>query len=404
MQAKRNAARRIRVNGRRGIYYRDTPAGRRYEITFLDSDGKRRWRTLNGSLRDAEAALEEVRGKMRRGERVAPSKLTFAAYGETWLASQMQLRPRTREWYEIALRVHLNPCLGHLRLNDVNEDDVLRVISVMREAGKAPWTIRGVLTPLGRILGSAARRGLIPSNPVARLEPGERPKIDGAEMRILDSDGIERLITAAPDRYRALLATAVFTGLRQGELLGLTWADVDLDAGLVRVRKQLDRKGQRVTPKTPQAVREVVLMPALVRTLKAHRESSFARGFAKATDFVFGSEKGTPLHYRNVVRRGLDRALAPADLDEAGGLRFHDLRHTFASLLIAHGMNVVFVSRQLGHSSPNVTLNVYAHLFDRAEHGQRAKDAMEAAFGNVLETADGDKRQTSLAARSLRAL
>jgi integrase len=76
-------------------------------------------------------------------------------------------------------------------------------------------------------------------------------------------------------------------------------------------------------------------------------------------------------------------------------LRFHDLRHTFASLLIAQGSNVVFVSRQLGHSSPNVTLGVYAHLFDQAEHGQRAKDAMEAAFGNALETAGGETRQTS---------
>jgi integrase len=389
MHSKANAARRTKVAGRRGIYYRDTSAGRRYEISYLDSDGRRRWRTIEGNLRDAEAALEDVRGKMRRGERVAPTKTTFAEFGDVWLKSQAQLRPRTLEWYAVALRVHLNPRIGRLRLADVTEDDVLRVIAEMRAAGKAAWTIRGVLTPLGRILGSAARRGLIASNPVTRLERGERPKIEGREMRVLDSAGIERLLGSAPARYRALLATAVFTGLRQGELLGLTWADVDLDGGLVSVRKQLDRHGQRVEPKTPQAVREVGLMPALVRTLRTHRADAFSRGVAKASDFVFASETGTPLHYRNVVRRGLDKAMRDAGLDEAGRLRFHDLRHTFASLVIAQGLNVVFVSRQLGHSSPNITLSVYSHLFDRAEHGQRAKDAMEAAFGYVLNPATG---------------
>jgi integrase len=278
-----------------------------------------------------------------------------------------------------------------VRLQDVNEEHVLGVISSMREAGLAAWTIRGALTPLGRILGSAARRGLIPANPAARLERGERPKIERREMRILDTDGIGRLLDAAPARYRVLLATGVFTGLRQGELLGLTWADCDLDAGLLRVRKQLDRHGNRVEPKTAQAVREVGLMPALVRMLHAHREAALARGLTKPSDFVFASETGTPMHYRNCTRRGLDVAVEAAGPD---GLRFHDLRHTFASLLIAQGSNVVFVSRQLGHSSPQVTLTVYAHLFDRAEHGQRAKDAMEASFGNLLETAGGDTRQT----------
>ncbi len=128
------------------------------------------------------------------------------------------------------------------------------------------------------------------------------------------------------------------------------------------------------------------LMPALARLLKAHRERAFARGFARPSDYVFASSVGTPLHYRNVSKRGLDEAVARAGLDKEGRprLRFHDLRHTFASVLIAQGENVVYVSRQLGHASTSVTLDVYAHLFDRAAQGRRSVERLEEAFGHVV--------------------
>jgi integrase len=201
-------------------------------------------------------------------------------------------------------------------------------------------------------------------------------------MRILDREEIGKVLEAAGLIYRPILATAIFTGLRQGELLGLTWADVDFDAGLVRVRKQLGRDGVRVEPKTAQAVRDVVMMPALGRLLRAHK---LASPYSGAADPVFASSAGTPHHYRNIGRRGLEKAVERAAIP-APNPRFHDLRHTAASLLVAEGLNVVFVSRQLGHASPDITLRVYAHLFDRAEHGKRASDALEAGFGHLLAT------------------
>jgi integrase len=233
----------------------------------------------------------------------------------------------------------------------------------------------------GRLVGILTERD---------LERGERPQLERREMRILDRDGIARMLDAATPMYRPLLATAVFTGLRLGELLGLTWADVDLNAEVVRVRKQLDRAGGRVPPKTPNAVREVELMPALARMLRAHRESRFAIGRARPEDFVFGTTHGTPLHYRNVVRRGLDAAVGGAGLDGSPRLRFHDLRHTFASFLIGEGADVVFVSRKLGHASVKTTLDVYAHLFDAAGHGRRARAALESAFGKIVERSSGN--------------
>ena len=269
--------RRVKVKGRRGIYYREGADGRRYEITFRDSEGRQRWKVVSGGLKDAEAALEDVRGKLRRGERVSPTKATFNEVADAWLATQSELRPRTLEAYESALRVYLRPRFGRLRIAQLTEDHVALLIADMRARGKAGWTVRATLTPLHRIFAYAGRRGMIGANPIDRLERGERPSVGRREMQILARPEIGQLLEKADDEYRPMLAAAIFTGLRLGELLGLTWANVDFDAGAVKVRRQLDRSGQRVEPKTGQAVRDVVLMPSLARTLKEHRlRSRFA--------------------------------------------------------------------------------------------------------------------------------
>jgi integrase len=382
--------RRVKVKDRRGIYYRAGRDGRRrYEITFRDSEGRQRWKVVPGGLKDAEAALGEVRARMRRGERVAPARVSFAEVADMWQATLGELRPRTREDYARALRVHVLPRFGRMRASEITEDHVATFIGEMRDRGYAGWTIRAQLTPLGRALSWAARRGIIGTNPLTRLERGERPSVERTEMRILSRDEIAAMLAAADVSSRPLLATAVFTGARLGELLGLTWANVDFDAGALRIRRQLDRGGERVDVKTRQAVREIILMPGLGRLLREHRLRS---PFSADGDLVFPSRTGAGLD-RTVARGALARAMRSARLDgvDKPRLRFHDLRHTFASLLVAQGENVVFVSRQLGHASPDITLKVYAHLFDAAEHAERASAALQESFGNVLETNGGEE-------------
>jgi len=183
------------------------------------------------------------------------------------------------------------------------------------------------------------------------------------------------LLDVAPPRFRTLLAAAVLTGMRQGEILGLQWDDVDFDANVIHVRRQANQKGQLVEPKTSQAKRAIVLSPGLARMLREHKMASKFKG---VDDLVFPSGTGRPQNGRNVARRGLEKALAEAEL---GKLRFHDLRHTYASLLIAEGLNVVFVSRQMGHSSPDITLRVYSHLWGAAEHASKASAALDAVYG-----------------------
>ena len=325
------------------------------------------------------ASAASKHGRIRR-RRSAPS---FTEVGDAWLAAQTHLRPRVKELYRTALHRHLGPRIGEIPITDLDENTIVAVIEDLQAQGLSGSTVRGILVPLGRILAHATRRGMIADNPLRRLERWERPRVVRREMRILAPAEIDALLAAARPMYRTLLATAVFTGLRQGELLGLQWADVDLDAGLVHVRRQLDRNGDYTEPKTRRALRSVVLMPALVELLREHKRDS---AYAGPTDPVFATKTGRPMYFRNVTRRGLAAAMDKAGLNQPGQprLRFHDLRHTYASLLVAQGLNVLFVSRQLGHASAGFTLDVYGGLFDREEHARRARAGLERDFGEMI--------------------
>jgi integrase len=170
---------------------------------------------------------------------------------------------------------------------------------------------RGVLTVLGRVLGTASRRGLIAANPCSALERNDRPKVTRAEFPSLDREAVGKLIASTPEGYRVLVAVSVLLGPRQGEAPGLRWHDVDTAAGVLRARNQLSHSGELVEPKTNAARREVPMPPSLARMLAAHR---LASPYSGETDFVFASSAGTPLAVRNIVRRGLEVATRRAGL------------------------------------------------------------------------------------------
>jgi integrase len=419
-------ARHVRVE--RGIY-RNTTTGR-LEIVFTE-DGKQVWQTVAGGLRDARAARANVVVKHERGQRAAPSRQTVAQVADEWLAAQAsRLRPRTLQTYRTHLNEHVlksklgrqtGPTLGSRKVNSVKPHDVALLVAELRNKGLSPWTIHGVLSPLSALFQYAIQNEWTERNPVRALDKTQRPRIERKNRRILTGDEIARLLAATPARYRLAVATQVYTGLRVGELCGLVWGNVDFDAGLLRVEKQLGRDGKRVEPKTPQAVREVVLMPQLEPLLKAHREGAFAAGRARPNDPVFASEAGTAVTIRNYTRRGLEAGLVAAGLlpalkerkeARAKGIEpdgppvtSHTLRRTFASHLILDlKLDAVQVSKQMGHAKPSITQNEYADLFDRARHHDEIREAMRtSAFGAALATSSatrtgGDTRRKSRAA------
>jgi integrase len=258
MQTKGKQSRKVtRSKVASGIWKRTGADGKpRYEITFRDSDGTQRRQVVEGGKRVADTALADVKSRMGRGERVAPRHdLTFAEAAERYMAAQTTLRPATISTYRSALNTHLLPAWGRLRLDRIDVDVVARLVERMQtgeyraeverrldrpasgKLGYEPWAVRGALVPAGRIFDFARRRlSWAGINPVRALDRSERPRLTEKERRILSRDELQRLIAAAQSPYREIIATAAGLGTRLGETLGITWDDVDLDAGTVAVR------------------------------------------------------------------------------------------------------------------------------------------------------------------------
>lgn len=383
--------RRTRVE--RGIYRQ---ANGVYGVYFV-LDGRARFQTVGRKLAEARRQRDLLSAKALRGELLVPVRKTFAELAEVWLegfAAQVaagERGERTLENYRYHLERNLLPAFGRRQLAEISTDDCARLIASLRAKGLAAKTIAGALVPLGRIFALALRRGYIGDNPLRRLEASERPRIQRREQRVLTHEEIAKLLEAAPARYRPFIACALYTGMRLSELLGLTWADVDLQEGLIRVRYQLSRARQdqparRVRLKTSSAVRDMPLLPQLGALLRRHKLASV---HSEPSDYVFATGVGSALAFRNVERRGLRRAAEKASLNRPGEapLRVHDLRHTFASHLIVDlKLDVAHVSRILGHARPSITLDTYTHLFDQAAHAADIRERMgQSRFASLLE-------------------
>ena len=238
----------------------------------------------------------------------------------------------------------------------------------------------------------AVRNQWIADNPISKLEHDERPHPTRRPPRVLGQQEITALLVSCPPSQLLPIATALFTGLRISELLALSWGDIDLARDSVHVRAQLSRAARgaparRVAPKTRAAHRQIPLPPQLSALLTEHKHSS---PFTAPSDWVFATSHGTPHTQRNVHPR-LAQAIHGAGLDQsAGRVRFHDLRHTYAShLIIDVGLDVVQVSRILGHASPDTTLRVYTHMIDHARHtSQLHAQIAQSQFAALLCPSD----------------
>jgi integrase len=382
--------RRKRVE--RGIYRQ---ANGTYGV-YVMVGGKPCFKTIGKKLSEARRQRELRSAKAQLGELAQPRRTSFAELAESWLEGfEAQVLAgergeRTLEHYRYHLDKNLLPAFGRRRLQEISTDDCARLIAQLRARGLSGKTIAGALVPLGRIFALALRRGYINDNPLRRLEASERPRPQKREQRVLNHEQISKLLAASLPSYRPLLATALYSGMRLSELLGLTWGEVDLGEGLIHVRYQLARArenkpARRVRLKTTAAVRDIPLLPQLGALLRQHK---LASGHSTDRDYVFCTGLGTPLGGRNVERRGLRRAADQAGLnpEELPRLRVHDLRHTFAShLIIDLRLDVAQVSQILGHARPSITLDTYTHMFDQASHAEEIRSRMgRSEFGRLL--------------------
>jgi integrase len=322
--------------------------------------GALRQRSVYAASKDEAAAkLRAAQAQRDRGVVVRPGQeRTVAEFTAFWLASaRSKVRPRTLESYGDLARLHLLPHLGRVQLTRLRPEHVQRMESAMLAAGLSAKTVRNAHFLLHDILGQALRWDRVAVNVVGKVEP---PRLERTEMRALSADEARRMVAAAEGHeLEALLLLAVHTGMRQGELLALRWPDVDLEAGRLRVAASMVRlKGRpalRAEPKSDRGRRTVLLTAPAVVALRRHRRE------ARVLDprgHVFADAGGGPLSASTVQKRWRrfgDGAGLPPEV------RFHDLRHTWATLALEQGIPLPLVAEQLGHD-PAVTMRTYAHV------------------------------------------
>lgn len=307
----------------------------------------------------------EVLEKLSRAKRdrelglpMRSERLTTGAFLAKWIeGARANVRPTTATRYEGLIRRHLIPRLGRIPLTRLAPHDLTKTYADMVAEGLAPRTAGHAHRLLGRALRDAEIAGHVARNVARLVKP---PRVPYQEMHALSSDDAHLLLAAAAgDRLEALYVLALSTGAREGELLALHWSDVDLEGGVIRIRRTLLRTPQGLTfaePKTATSRRAIPIGRSTVEALRAHRQRRAQEGL---TELVFANTFGDPINAGEMLRAGFYPLLQRAGLPR---IRFHDLRHTAATLMLTQGVHPKVVAERLGHSTPMLTLTVYSHV------------------------------------------
>lgn len=328
-------------------------------------DGKRLSHT--GKTRsECQAWLRKMLDQIDEGLNYQGSQTTLGEFLVNWLETvKPALRPKPAHQYEALVQSHIIPIIGKIKMKDLRPETVDGLYQNRLKAGVGVRTVRYVHSVLHSALEKAVKLGMLTRNP---SDGATQPRQDQAEILIYDESQVTQfLIASQENRHEALFHLAVKTGMRQGELLGLKWADLNWTTGVLQVRRQaqcVPGKGfVFCEPKTKAGKRTIQLGEASLNILrqqleKQHLMKDIAGDRWKENDLIFPSTVGTPLDLCNLLKE-FKRVLIKAGLPE---IRFHDLRHTAASIMLKHNIPIFTVSRVLGHSRPSITLDIYAHM------------------------------------------
>jgi integrase len=358
--------------------------------------GKRltKYHSFKGTKREAQAELVRLMETARQGIYVDPSKATLGDFLDRWERdwAAMNVSPKTSERYAELLRVHIRPHLGALPVQKLQPVHLAELYAKLLREGRpgseqalSPRTIGHVHRVMHKVLKVAVEWGVTHRNVASVATP---PKVPHAEIEILSRDQAQTVLQRLLGRpIYIVVLLALTTGMRRGELLALRWRDVDFEGAKVRVEQSLEetKSGLRFkSPKTKHGRRTIALAASVVAELRLYwkhqQEQRLRLGMGKMPDdgLVLPRWDGSPRSPNSVTKEWI-RALRELKLP---GVSLHALRHTHASHLIASGMDVLTISRRLGHGSPTITLGAYGHLFSNTD--EQAAQTVEAAFGRTL--------------------
>jgi integrase len=354
----------------------------RISLGYKDGNKRRRRVVYGKTKQEVQEKLRKLQDEAAAGLAVETDRLTLAAFLTTWLETVRQKVCRsTHRRYEQHVNGHLVPHLGAVQLRKLTAYHISQLYNDMEKKGASASERRKVGTALRMALKHAVRLRLVSHNPAADVPKPRAPK---QEMHVLVPEQIPVFLKAAEsDRLYALYVLALDGGMRQGEIFGLRWADVDIEAASVQVQRSLEEVAGRLElkdVKTAKGRRRVQLSPFTAVALHEHRKRMLVEGHAKGDSPVFCDTEGKWLRKSNFFRRSfqplLDRVTKALEQSGQPGLphvRFHDLRHTVASLLLLSGENPKVVSERLGHASIEVTLNTYSHVLPTMQQAAAEK-------------------------------
>jgi integrase len=367
-----------------------------YQARYYDGRGIRQSASFP-TKQAARAFLDRQSADKQRGTLINPrdGRTTFALAAESWLATRGSLGGKTQANYRGIIEYRINPQFGDRQIGTITASEIVTWLNSLQSASEnrsplSPGTARNILRVMRSVFATAVRDRKVAHNPAAELNNQEKPSYTPADRVPLTAVEVERLAQVFDEidadnnhtsNFGLLVRFAARSGMRAGELAGLTWSNVDLGKGEVHVRQSVSRVGTTDTltpPKTRKSRRTIPLGSSLTAMMKAEAARTGARFTPQAYVFGAQADRTSPMTWsRDFYLPHFKAAAVQAGL--ATSLRFHDLRHTCASLLIRAGIPIESVSAHLGHSSPAITWKVYAHLY--ADERQQRASLLDAAFG-----------------------
>jgi len=351
-----------------------TKKGNNYYV-YLWINGKKKWFSGAGdSKRKAEKILNEKLGEIGNGTYQEIKKIRFKDFASLWIASYVtsKVKPSTLRSYRDIINNHLTPVFGDFLLTDITTAVLQKYVAQRLEKVK-PKTVINEIVVIKEMFKHAVRWGYLKVSPAQYVE---RPRVEKEEMDILTPDEIRLFLDQAIPKHRPFFLTAILTGMRRGELLGLQWGDIDWNHNQIHVRRSL-WKGQFVTPKSKTSMRRIDLSPYLTMELKKHLMTSPLK---ELDNLVFCNSEGKSHDADTLIRRQFSPALKRAKIRQ---VRFHDLRHTNVALRIEQGQNIKYIQHQLGHASIQTTLDRYGHLIKEVNAEQAKKLDSILGFNTV---------------------
>ena len=380
------AKKRQRGNGAGTVYARKNKEGKitGYRGSYFTPDGKRRYVSAKRKSK-CERKLRDAMTDADRGLVFDATNQSVSEYMTRWLEdfAKANLASRTYHNYKLQIREHIVPALGKMKLSKLDTPNIQALYTAKLQAGLKPASIRYIHAVLRCALEKAVDLRLIPRNPAASARP---PKIRQEEIAPLDVEQTRLLLEAAKgDRFECLYVLSLTCGLRIGESLGLRWSDVDLEAGSLRIHRQIQRVregGGLVFSEPKNASKRTIDLPQrALEALRSHRKRQLEQQLKAGAkwqnnDLVFTTTIGTAVDAQNVVNRHFKPLLRRAGLPD---IRWHDLRHTCATLLLSRGTHPTYVQKLLGHASVQLTLDRYSHWMPSM--GKLTASAMDEALG-----------------------